>query len=83
MEVRAAAFNGGDLELVGVGEFLDVGAGDGVAGVKAADEFGSEVDVGLVDLMSVEEGGEKFGAAFEENVGVIEMAEMAEGGGDG
>ena len=67
-------------EVVGLGELVEVGAGEGVVGVGAADEEGGDEDVGFIDEMGVEEGGEDVGAALDEDVGVVLGGEVGEEG---
>ena len=78
MQVGAGEGAGDEAEAVSVSEGFDVGAPYRVGGVVAADDEGGEEDVGFVDEILVEEGGEEFGAAFEEEIGVIAVGEVAE-----
>src|SRR5437763_1317647 len=68
---------GKQAEPRGVGEFCDVGTCYRVASVLAADDQRGEEDVGFVDEVFFEEGGEEFGAAFEKEVGVFLIGEVA------
>ena len=82
VDVDAGAGGGGEVEAVGVGEFLEIRPPYCVAGVFSADDDGGDEDVGFVDEICGEEGGHHFGAAFDEDVGVVAGGEEFEKGGD-